>query len=133
MRTLDYRGFLIIIEKLDYKDEKTGEVIFKRYLVSVESVTKNLPFGWSKNFNRDVCKIDDIIAEAKFHIDEYLNNGDKYKITLTLRTRVKPPEKIMRFLFEDIKDALGGYDVVKLEKIEAFNIDKVPIYGEYIK
>lgn len=132
MGAIEYKNFLIIIENHDYRDEKTGEIIFKKYMVKIIEKGGNTPYKWFKDYDGERYTIDDIVEEAMFNIDEYLRDRDKYKITITLRTPIEPPWKLIRFLFKDIKNVLDRYDVVDLEKIEAFDIDKVPI-GEYRK
>ncbi len=133
MGAIEYKDFLIIIKDNDYRDEKTGRILYKRYRLKIIEKDGNLPYEWLKTYDGDRYTIDDIVYEAKFHIDEYLRDRDKYKITITLRTPVKNTKKLVRFLIDDIGNTLSNYDVVKLEKIEAFNKDKALVDGMLFK
>lgn len=133
MGAIEYKDFLIIIEDNDYRDEKTGRILYKRYRLKIIEKDGNSPYEWFKSYDGDRYTIDDIVYEAKFHIDEYLRDRDKYKITITLRTPVKNTKKLVRFLIDDIAKTLSDYDVVKLEKIEAFDKDKAPVDGVLYK
>lgn len=133
MGAIEYKDFLIIIKDNDYRDEKTGRILYKRYRLKIIEKDGNLPYEWFKTYDGDRYTIDDIVYEAKFHIDEYLRDRDKYKITITLRTPVKNTKKLVRFLIDDIGNTLSNYDVVKLEKIEAFNKDKALVDGMLFK
>lgn len=133
MGAIEYKNFLIIIKNNDYRDEKTGEIIFIRYMVKIIEKGGNTPYKWFKDYDGEKYTIDDIVYEAKFHIDEYLRDRDKYKITLTLRTPVEHPKKFMRFLFKDIEDVVNSYSVVTLERIEAFDKDKALVDGMLFK
>ena len=133
MKTISYKDFLIIIKDNDYRDEKTGTILYKRYRLKIIEKDGNLPYEWFKTYDGDRYTINDIVYEAKFHIDEYLRDRDKYKITITLRTPVKNTKKLMRFLIDDIAKTLSDYNVVKLERIEAFNKDKALVDGMLFK
>lgn len=133
MGAIEYKNFLIIIKDNDYRDEKTGRILYKRYRLKIIEKDGDLPYEWFKTYDGDRCTINDIVYEAKFHIDEYLRDRDKYKITITLRTPVKNTKKLMRFLIDDIGNTLSNYDVVKLERIEAFDKDKALVDGMLFK
>lgn len=133
MGAIEYKNFLIIIKDNDYRDEKTGKILYKRYRLKIIEKDGNLPYEWFKSYDGERYTIDDIVYEAKFHIDEYLRDRDKFEITLTLRTPVEHPKKFMRFLFKDIEDVVNSYSVVTLERIEAFDKDKALVDGVLYK
>lgn len=127
-----YRDFIIRIVRHTTMDKK-GRIQFDRYTATITSENDVFPFKWIKDYDRNTNKLKDIIEEAKFNIDEYLKDMDKYKITITLRTPVKNTKKLVRFLIDDIAKTLSDYDVVKLERIEAFDKDKALVDGMLFK
>ena len=132
-RVIEYKNFLITITEDDYIDENTGDVIFKRYMSNIIGEKKNTPYRWFKDYDRTRHTVQDVIEEAKFHIDEWTKDRDKFKITITLRTPVNNPKLLMNHLCNDIKNTLSDYDIVKLEKIEAFDKDKALVDGVLYK
>lgn len=127
-----YRDFIIRIVRHTTMDKK-GRIEFDRYTATVTSENDVFPFKWIKDYDRNTNKLENIIEEAKFNIDEYLKDMDKYKITITLRTPVKNTKKLIRFLIDDIAKTLSDYNDVKLERIEAFNKDKALVDGMLFK
>ncbi len=132
MEDVIYRDFIIRIVRHTTMDKK-GRIQFDRYTATITSENDVFPFKWIKDYDRNTNKLKDIIEEAKFNIDEYLKDMDKYKITITLRTPVKNTKKLVRFLIDDIAKTLSDYDVVKLERIEAFDKDKALVDGMLFK
>lgn len=132
MEDVIYRDFIIRIVRHTTMDKK-GRIQFDRYTATVTSENDVFPFKWIKDYDRGTNKLEDIIEEAKFNIDEYLKDMDKYKITITLRTSVKNTKKLIRFLIDDIAKTLSDYNDVKLERIEAFNKDKALVDGMLFK
>lgn len=132
MEDVMYRDFIIRIVRHTTMDKK-GRIQFDRYTATVTSENNVFPFKWIKDYDRNTNKLENIIEEAKFNIDEYLKDMDKYKITITLRTSVENTKKLVRFLIDDIAKTLSDYDVVKLERIEAFNKDKALVDGMLFK
>lgn len=132
MEDVMYRDFIIRIVRHTTVDKK-GRIQFDRYTATVTSENDVFPFKWIKDYDRNTNKLENIIEEAKFNIDEYLKDMDKYKITITLRTPVKNTKKLVRFLIDDVAKTLSDYDVVKLERIEAFNKDKALVDGMLFK
>lgn len=132
MEDVIYRDFIIRIVRHTTMDKK-GRIQFDRYTATVTSENDVFPFKWIKDYDRNTNKLKDIIEEAKFNIDEYLKDMDKYKITITLRTPVKNTKKLVRFLIDDIAKTLSDYDVIKLERIEAFDKDKALVDGMLFK
>lgn len=132
MEDVMYRDFIIRIVRHTTMDKK-GRIQFDRYTATVTSENDVFPFKWIKDYDRNTNKLENIIEEAKFNIDEYLKDMDKYKITITLRTSVKNTKKLIRFLIDDIAKTLSDYNDVKLERIEAFNKDKALVDGMLFK
>lgn len=132
-RVIEYKNFIISIKDNDYRDEKTGRILYKRYRLKIIEKGGNSLYEWFKSYDGDRYTIDDIVYEAKFHIDEYLRDKDKYKITITLRTPINNPKLLMNRLCNDIGNTLSDYDVVKLERIEAFDKDKALVDGILFK
>lgn len=132
MEDVMYRDFIIRIVRHTTMDKK-GRIQFDRYTATVTSENDVFPFKWIKDYDRNTNKLENIIEEAKFNIDEYLKDMDKYKITITLRMPVKNTKKLIRFLIDDIAKTLSDYNDVKLERIEAFNKDKALVDGMLFK
>lgn len=132
MEDVIYKDFIIRIVRHTTMDKK-GRIQFDRYTATVTSENDVFPFKWIKDYDRNTNKLENIIEEAKFNIDEYLKDMDKYKITITLRTSVKNTKKLIRFLIDDIAKTLSDYNDVKLERIEAFNKDKALVDGMLFK
>lgn len=129
-RITEYKNFLISIKDDDYIDENTGRLIFKRYMTEI---IYNPQTHWFKDYDRSKYSIDEIVEEAKFHIDEYLKNKETYKITLTLRAKVSNPEELMESIDRNIKSVIFNYPHVELEEVKACNNHKEAIFIDKIK
>lgn len=128
-KVVEYKNFIISIKDDDYRDEKTGKMLYKRYRLKIIEKDGNLPYEWFKSYDGDRYTIDDIVYVAKFHIDEYLRDRDKFEITITLRTPVNNPKLLMNRLCDYIGNTLSHHDNIKLERIEAFDKDKALVDG----
>lgn len=132
-KVAEYKDFIISIKDDDYIDDKTGEIIFKRYIASIIDTTGRPYHKWFKDYNRDKYTIDEIIEEAKFEIDEHLKNKETYEITLKIRTKLSNPEEVMKSISREIENIISDYSFVRLEEVKAFNKDKGLIFIDKIK
>ena len=123
-RVIEYKNFIISIKDDDYIDEKTGKIIFKRYMTDIINKSGSHRPYWFKDYDRDKYIIDEIIEEAKYHIDEYLKDKETYKITLTIRTKASNPEELMKSISREIENIISDYSFIRLEEVKAFNKDK---------
>lgn len=132
-KVVEYKNFIISIKDDDYIDENTGEVIFKRYMTEIIKSCYNPQTHWFKDYDRDKYTIEEIIEEAKYHIDEYLKDKETYKITLTIRTKASNPEELMKSIDRDVKSVIFNHPYVRLEEVKACNNNKDVIFVDKVK
>lgn len=131
-KVVKYENFFIVIDEWDFKDKALKSIELKEYIAYIIPNTfRYPPLEWFKIFDRFIYKAEDVIKEAKLVIDNYLENRDKYKITLKVRCD-KDEYYAMDHLCYVIKDTLSLYNG-KLEDMLVIDSNDEVFYTDYKK
>lgn len=129
-KVVKYENFFIIIDEWGFKDKALKSIELKEYIAYIIPNTfRYPPLKWFKIFDRFIYKAEDVIKEAKLVIDNYLENRDKYKITLKVRFD-KDEYYAMDHLCYVIKDTLSLYNG-KLEDMVVIDSNDEVFYTDY--
>lgn len=131
-KVVKYKNFFIIIDEWDFNDKALKSIELKEYIAYIIPNTfRNPPLEWFKIFDRFIYKVENVIKETKLVIDNYLENRDKYKITLKVRCD-KDEYYAMDHLCYVIKDTLSLYNG-KLEDMVVIDSNDEVFYTDYKK
>lgn len=131
-KVLKYENFFIIIDEWDFNDKALKSIKLEEYIAYIiDNTFRYPPLKWFKIFDRFIYEEEDVIKEAKLVIDNYLENRDKYKITLKVRCD-KDEYYAMDHLCYVIKDTLSVYEG-KLEDMVVIDSNDEVFYTDYKK
>lgn len=131
-KVVKYENFFIIIDEWDFNDKALKSIELKEYIAYIIPNTfRNPPLEWFKIFDRFIYKVEDVIKEAKLVVDNYLENRDKYKITLKVRCN-KDEYYAMDHLCYAIKNILPIYEG-RLEDMVVIDSNDEVFYTDYKK
>ena len=129
-KVIKYKNFFIIIDEWDFKDKALKNIELEKYIAYIiDNTFRYPPLKWFKIFDRFIYEEEDVIKEAKLVVDNYLENRDKYKITLKVRCD-KDEDYAMDYLCYVIKDTLSLYDG-KLEDMVVIDSNDEVLYTDY--
>lgn len=131
-KVVKYKDFFIIIDEWNLEDDKLKNIKLEEYIAYIIDDRLRFPFlKWYKIFSRFRYQVKDVIKEAKLAIDNYLENRDKYKITLKVRCN-KDEYYAMDHLCYAIKNILPIYEG-RLEDMVVIDSNDEVFYTDYKK
>lgn len=131
-KIIKYENFFIIIDEWNFNDKVLKSIELEEYIAYIiDNTFRYPPLKWFKIFDRFIYKEEDVIKEAKLAIDNYLENRDKYNITLKIRCD-KDEYYAMDHLCYAIKNILPIYEG-RLEDMVVIDSNDEVFYTDYKK